>query len=301
MTVEIRHLRFIIAAANHRSLRQAAETLRVKQSTLSRAIRTVERRLDLPLFERTNAGSRPTRTGQGFIDGARIVVETVDKIVENAREVARGNGGRLRIGVHSSLSAGHLRATLAAFREHSGGIDVHLSEGPRARLLIQVRGGLLDVAIVSGERAVDELEGAPVWSDKIVVAMPRSHALTERESIYWTDLAGEELIVTSRDPGPHLECHLVAKLAGPDHTPRIKRHDVTHATLAQLAGAGLGLALLCETSAEFGPHIQVREVRDVGGPTSIAYTAYFRPGSRGPALTAFLRLLRERYPSRFWT
>lgn len=301
MPVELRHLRLIVAAANHRSLRQAAESLRIKQSTVSRSIRRVESRLGIELFERTNAGTRPTRAGAAFVDGARIVVETADAIMERARAEAGGRGGRLFVGAHSSLSAGHLRATLSAFLEKAPGIDVRLVEGSRERLLVQVRAGLIDLAIVAGERAYTDLDGVPVWSDKIVAAMPRVHPLAERDTIYWTDFAAETLIMTSRDPGPQLEGHLLAKLAAPDAMPRIVRHNVTHATLAQLAGAGLGVALLCETSAEFGPHIRVKEVRDATGPSGLMHTAYLRRGPRSPTLLALLRLLRERYPSRFWT
>jgi DNA-binding transcriptional LysR family regulator len=298
LPVELRHLRFIVAAADHRSFRQAAETLGVRQSTLSRSIRMVEVRLGLQLFERTNAGTRTTHAGTSFVEGARLIVETTAGIVESARAAGRGDGGQLSIGAHSSLSAGHLRSTLAAFREQAADVDIYISEGSRDRLLFQLRAGLMDIAIVTGEKAGASLLSVPVWSDKIVVAIPPNHLLTARETLYWTDLAGQTLLISSRDPGPHLEAHLFSKLASPDAMPHIQRQNVTHATLVQLAGAGLGLALLCETSVELGSHIQVREVRDGVGPSGLPHTAHFRRDHRNPALVRFLEFLRERYPSR---
>ncbi|WOJ88431.1 LysR family transcriptional regulator [Methylocapsa polymorpha] len=59
MSVELRDLKWAIIAARHRSLRQAAETLNVRQSTLSRRLRDLELEVDASLFERSNGGTRP--------------------------------------------------------------------------------------------------------------------------------------------------------------------------------------------------------------------------------------------------
>jgi DNA-binding transcriptional LysR family regulator len=60
MSVKLRELRWAIVAAQHRSLRQAAEMRNIRQSTLSRGLRGLEEKLGAVLFERTNGGTRPT-------------------------------------------------------------------------------------------------------------------------------------------------------------------------------------------------------------------------------------------------
>ncbi|WP_235885629.1 helix-turn-helix domain-containing protein [Bradyrhizobium niftali] len=62
--MEFRDLRWAIAASQHRSLRKAAETLRIKQSTLSRCLRSLEHTLGSKLFERTTGGTRPRMEGR---------------------------------------------------------------------------------------------------------------------------------------------------------------------------------------------------------------------------------------------
>ncbi|MBZ4317679.1 LysR family transcriptional regulator, partial [Mycobacterium tuberculosis] len=61
-------------ASQHPSLRQAAETLRIKQSTLSRRLQSLEHALGSRLFDRTNGGTRPTIEGREFLDAARRFV-----------------------------------------------------------------------------------------------------------------------------------------------------------------------------------------------------------------------------------
>jgi DNA-binding transcriptional LysR family regulator len=68
------------------------------------------------LFERTNGGTRLTVAGQDFLDAARHIVEEAEAISARLKAHARGESGRLSIGVHASLSAGNLRATLIEHR-----------------------------------------------------------------------------------------------------------------------------------------------------------------------------------------
>src|SRR5260221_6642925 len=75
VTVELRDLKWAIVTSQHRSLRQAAQTLNIRQSTLSRRLRDLEYQLGAELFERTNGGTRPTTAGQEFLDTARRIIE----------------------------------------------------------------------------------------------------------------------------------------------------------------------------------------------------------------------------------
>ncbi|WP_354131124.1 MULTISPECIES: LysR family transcriptional regulator [unclassified Bradyrhizobium] len=92
--VEFRDLRWAIVGSQHRSLRQAAETLRIKQPTLSRCLRRLEHTLGSTLVERTN-GTRPTIEGQEFLDAARRVMCETDAMTARLKTRSRGESGRL--------------------------------------------------------------------------------------------------------------------------------------------------------------------------------------------------------------
>jgi len=66
MCVEVRHLRYIVAAAEHRSFRRAAAALNVTQPTLSKRIRDCEERLGVLLFERSTGGAYLTPHAKTF-------------------------------------------------------------------------------------------------------------------------------------------------------------------------------------------------------------------------------------------
>ena len=186
MTVELRDLRWAIVAAQHRSLRQAAEVLNIRQSTLSRCLRDLEHKLGAKLFERTNGGTRPTIVGQEFLDAARHIIEETESITARLKTRSRGESGRLTIGVHASLSAGNLRATLVDHRRRFPDVETHLVDGSSDHLISDLASSAIDVAFVAEDNPRWNDKSLSVWSERIAVALPEGHVLTSRDIVHWS-------------------------------------------------------------------------------------------------------------------
>ena len=129
MPIELRHLRYVIAADKHRSFRQAATALRLKQSTLSRRIHQLEDELGVLLFTRHSGGVRPTTAGHDFLRRAKRITEEVHAMTVLAKAESRGEVGRLSIGFYTSLSAGNLRASLLDYVTRYPEVICHAVEG----------------------------------------------------------------------------------------------------------------------------------------------------------------------------
>lgn len=296
MTIEFRDLRWAIVAAQHRSLRQAAEALNIRQSTLSRGLRDLEFQLGATLFERTNGGTRPTVTGQEFLDAARHIVEETEAITARLRTRSRGESGRLTIGVHASLSAGNLRATLVDHRHRFPDVETHLVDGSSDHLISDVASSAIDVAFVAENYPGRDDKSLSVWSERVVVALPEDHPLASRDIVHWSELRHEALLLPQRGLGPEFLKLLVSKVGHSDPC-RLLRHDVGLDRLLTLVGAGWGILLALEgaTGAAY-PGVTYREVHDTDGPTRLAFRAYWRQANCNPSLLPFLDMLRERYP-----
>lgn len=295
--VALEHLRFAVSAAEHGSFRRAAEALLLRQSTLSRRIRELEESIGITIFERSSGGVRPTPAGRDFLRMARSILEQMDSLVSTANSTGRGEAGRLAIGFYTSLSAGNLRATVLDFRQRFPQVELGMVERSRTRLVTALRNGALDVAIVTGGAPLLDSKLLPLWSECILIALPEGHPLAAKDTIYWTDLRSETVLLSQYDPGRELEDLLMAKLVSPADRPKIERHDVSRGIIKSLVSIGFGISLVTESDigASFAGLIY-REIRDGGGSSRLGYSAHWRADNDNPALAGFLKLLSERYP-----
>ena len=295
-SVELHDLRWAIVASQHRSLRQAAEALNVRQSTLSRRLRSLESMLGVQLFQRTNGGTRPTIEGLEFLDAARRIVGEAETITARLKSRSRGESGSLTIGIHASLSAGNLRATLIEYRKRFPDVDAHLIDGSSDQLMADLSSSAADIAFVAEGHTRWDGRSLPVWSERVVVALPEDHPLSRRETIHWADLKAEVLLMPLRGPGPEFLKLLASKLGCQD-VGRLNRHEVSLDRLLTMVGAGWGILVALEgaTGATY-PSVTFREVHETGGPTRLNFWAYWRHTNSNPSLRPFLNMLRERYP-----
>jgi DNA-binding transcriptional LysR family regulator len=296
--VELIHLRYAVAAADHGSFRRAADVLRLRQSQLSRCIRQLEHSIGIVVFERSSDGVKPTPGGREFLRTARIILEQVGALVASAKTARRGQTGKLVVGFCTSLSTGSLRATLLDFKAHFPHIELVTVERSRARLTTALRNGTLDILIVTGTTPLLESQTLPLWSERILVALPEDHPLTTRDVVLWTELRSQTVLLSQYDPGHELEDVLISKLPLPGDRPQIERHDVSRGIIKSLISMKLGISLVMESDigASFAGLVY-RELRDGIQPSYISFSAHWRGDNENPALHGFLKLLAERYRS----
>jgi DNA-binding transcriptional LysR family regulator len=296
--LELKHLRSAVTAAESGSFRKAAELLSLQQSSLSRSIRQIEDRLGVTIFERSSGGISPTVAGRCVIRLARSILEECDALISTARSVQSSETGRLAVGFCTSLSAGSLAASFLGFKQRQPLVELATVERSRTRLATALRNGVLDILIVTGSIPTLGCKTMRLWSERVLAALPQDHALAGRETLSWTDLRGETVLLSHYDPGREFEDLLVSKLVAPEDRPQIQRHDVSRGIIKSLISmkAGISLVLESDMDASF-PDLVYRELRDGGGPSRFDYSAYWRAENDNPALRVFLKMLSGDYSS----
>jgi DNA-binding transcriptional LysR family regulator len=293
MCVEVPHLRYVVAAADHSSFRRAAAALNITQPTLSKRVRELEDRLGVLLFERSTGGAELTPIGEDFAISARRVLAELEAMETRAKAGRRGDAGRLEIGFYTSLSTGALRDTVLTFANQHSQVEVNIMEGARATLIPLLDRGAIDIIIVLGEPAYSHYAHMSLWSERIMVAFPKDHPLAARDFVYWTDLKNERFLMSRRDPGPEIQDVLINKLTSPGDRPHIKPINAHREDILSVVDGNRGITLTCESSTgNILPGVIFREVRDGNGPTRVGYVAYWRRNNDNPALRQMLTLLQ---------
>src|SRR6185437_11664431 len=182
-----RELAYFLAVADELHFGRAATRLGIAQPALSKAVRQLERRLGVTLFERTSRAVALTEAGRVLRREARVALDAVSAAALRTQRAGRRDP-RL------------LLAILAAYEREPGvqPVEVIFGAGP-GRML---RDGQADAALLYAPP--DELVGLDtetLLTEAPVAVLPASHPLAERASLQMADLAGEDLHRQPADPG----------------------------------------------------------------------------------------------------
>jgi LysR family transcriptional regulator, benzoate and cis,cis-muconate-responsive activator of ben and cat genes len=146
--LETRELRYFIAVAEELHFGRAAERLGMAQPPLSRAVRQLERRLGVTLFERTSRAVRLTPAGEVLLSEGR---HALDAMAAATRRAQRAGQDDPRLILATKSSGGDLLARiLAAFEAEPESVPVDIVFSADARAAM-VRDGRADVALLHRE------------------------------------------------------------------------------------------------------------------------------------------------------
>jgi len=300
MPFDIHQLRSAIAAADHGSFYRAARALDIEQSTLSRKILKLEHAIGAKIFNRSRAGVTTTFVGDQFIRSARPIVASADKLVAMMRAAGQGRAGGLRLGHNNSVSAGNLRATMMSWRDTEPDVQVECVEANRSELLANLDTGEVDIAILMGANGHDGFRWEQFWSERMLVALPATHSLAERNVVHWTELRSERFLLPAADPGPEIRDMLVGRLATSGSKLDVRTVQSSRETILSILGGSSAVSIICESStgAQY-PDVIYRPIHGEQGPALTSYSGYWRNDNQNPALRRFLAFIRKRYALSF--
>jgi len=95
--IELRHLSYALALAEHRNFARAAKALHMSQPALTRNIQALEEQMGLPLFERLRSGVEPTDAGQLLMKRAKAMLGQADDLMREVGGVGTGVQAELRV------------------------------------------------------------------------------------------------------------------------------------------------------------------------------------------------------------
>ncbi len=289
------------AIAEHGSIHGAARFLNIRQSAVSRTLHNLEERLDVRLFIRSPAGAAPTMFGQEFIRWSQTILDNVAGMNTRARRTGKGENGQISIGIQTCVLPGRLSTFTADFRATHPDIVFRYSEGTGKRLLRRLQRGQIDFAVVTRRNLAPALRVTPLWSDRIVAALPTDHPLATRPEVSWTDLRHETFLTGRDNAGQDFEALIQRKLGETGTRPKIQRHDIGSNRIIALVQNHEGVALLPASwlpliRDQHGHDVAITDIRDANGSSHLEFGIVWRPDNENPCSGSFARYIETRRP-----
>ncbi len=190
--LETRELTYFVALAEELHFGRAAVRLGVTQPPLSRAIRQMERRLDVTLFHRTSQRVTLTAAGEVLLAESHHILEAITAAARKARRAGQPTP-RLVLTI-SPCGDTLLRDILAAYESDPDAVPVDIDVRTIGRLAY-LRDGHADLAFLLGPApaSLRGLDTEELMIERPLAILPRSHRLASRISLHLRDLHGEPL------------------------------------------------------------------------------------------------------------
>ena len=247
--MELRHLRYFQAVAEELSFSRAAKRLHVAQPALSRAIKQLEHVLGAEVLERTRHHVRVTPAGAVLLRETALLLQSVEEAMRRVRRTAAGEEGELRLGYIGPPTQPFLGRLLHEYRKRYPLVSIHLEERTPERVWEMVAKGRLSAALTRPVAAHEALglRTIVLREERLGVVVPAKHSLAKRNSVPWSILAREPLIVLARREGMGLHDAVIAGCRRAGVTPRMAHTPSLIGTVMSYVEAGAGIGVVTES------------------------------------------------------
>ena len=294
--MDFRHFRYFVAVAEELHFARAAERLGIAQPALSQQIRSLEERMGVRLFDRAHRRVELTEAGAVFLVEVRVALESAEKAVRVAQDVARGASGTIDIGfVGSIMYEPRFPVLLKDYRDARPDVRLLLHEMAPLLQIEQVAARHLDIAIVRSPLPAvlpEGLESFVLASQRLVVVLPRDHRLAEAQDLQLADLSGDSFLSFDDPPGIGLGHAVLTLCREAGFEPDICLRVSEIGTLISLVAAGHGVSLMPATVAHLQlPGVRYVPLRDITPCSELV--VIHRRIERSAAIRALLARMRE--------
>jgi DNA-binding transcriptional LysR family regulator len=216
--VELRELRIFLVLADELHFGRTAECLGISQPRVSEAVRALESRLSVKVFDRTSRRVRLTPAGEELKRSLAPALACLDQALAQTSQLSHAVRGLLRVGFVLTTEGPALSRLVAAFQARYPACEVRLQEVETFDAYRALRRG--DIDVLCNWLAVDEPDltaGIAFAHYPRSLAVAARHRLASQTTVSVEDLANEDvalipptipsavydLIVPPRTPSGH--------------------------------------------------------------------------------------------------
>lgn len=286
--------RYLAVAVETGSFSNAAQSLGVKPSTISRRIVRLEDELGVTIFERGAFGIRLTAAGRQVMVPVRRTLDGLESVLQVGKSSGAGMTGHVRLGVRMPPVGQQLQALLAAWRNQHPDVVLTVHELNDHQISAALVERTLDAAFVTTHALRRGANSVPIYREPLFAALPHGHILTSYDSLTWA-LLRDQTVLTQGWDDSHLAREFYASLLGDG--VRFSAHPASKQSVMALVGAGFGITLAGRSQAEVVfPGVIYKPI--VADDAWVQVELAWRPTTEDAAVGRFVAFMRDEARSR---
>lgn len=195
-----------IAVAESGSFSKAAEAFFISPTAIMKQINTLEERLGISLFKRTNHGLQLTESGKSFLQDAKYIIGYSARAIEKAKDIDNKEKQQsIRVGTSIMTPAKFLLDMWTKIQKYSSSMKIELipfeNTPENAREILKNLGKHIDVVagIYDDMFLVErECQAIHLSNKTLRLAVPFTHPFCSKEMITMNDLKNAEIMFITK-------------------------------------------------------------------------------------------------------
>ena len=238
--MELRTLRYFLAAAQEENITKAAEILHLTQPTLSRQILDLERELGVTLMLRGKNGLTLTDDGIFFRQRAQEIVELADRLEKDFAGRQNDISGMVDIGASEVAGSQTLAKLIKEFSERYPAVQFTLYNETVDNIKDRLEKGLVDIGLLLEPIDVTRYDYVRLAKqDTWGLLVREDHPLAEQESLTAEEAASCPLLLPLRE---NIRAEILHWLGREEAELRIPLFYTLLSNAALMVAEGLGCA-----------------------------------------------------------
>jgi DNA-binding transcriptional LysR family regulator len=287
--MDLRDLTYLATAGPAGSFTEAARTLGLTCSTVSRGIARLEDELGVTLFERSNSGIRLTDAGHSVMVEVRRALDDVAALSHVGQIRGQGQRGLVRLGLRMPPLGEPIQSLLAGWHEASPDVALTVVEMNDNDLRAAFTNRRVDAALIPRHALWPSAHALPVYTERICAALPVAHALCNHSALTWA-LLKREPVLTQEWDGSHTAREYFASFLGSGVD--FRAHAASKQSILALVAAGFGITLVTEGQSTIAfPGVVFRPIDE--GNACLHVDLTWVPGLEDPVVGRFIAFVRD--------
>src|SRR5437870_1883381 len=241
MDINLHQLHIFRSVAEHGSYSRAAAALYLSQPGVSLQVKSLERSIGLPLFEKVGRTLHLTEAGRELLSYSERIFGLIDETRLVMEELGGGRRGTVKVAASTSAGIYIVPAALGAFHKEFSGVKLTLDVLNRFTVQKRLLDNEVDLAVMGLIEDPHDLDVAQfVPNELVVIASPR-HPLAHRSNISVEELTRETFLLREAGSGTRIDMQRLFETRGA--TLRVGMELRSSGAIKQAVAADLGIAV----------------------------------------------------------
>jgi DNA-binding transcriptional LysR family regulator len=291
-SVDLKVLYYFTVLAHEEHFGNAAKIIGIEQPPLSLQIKKLERIIGGELFDRSKKQIKLTPLGKTLLPEATMLIEKSNLLIENIRNVSRGDAGILNIGFATSTSFCGIPSIIQKHKKLYPKVELRLKELSSAAQITELQNGTIDFGFIREIEKVDGIISKEFILEKFIAVLSKQHHFSKVDTLRLKDLEEEPFVLFPRHVAPRLYDKVNQLFSQAKFYPNIIQEASEWQTIVSLVEANLGVSVCPESFQKLKiGQVQYKPLTDIKVKTgiSVCYSAT----NNSKLIPAFLNLVEE--------